>query len=61
MTEDEAFQDLDQRSKISKQVSDAMIAVTAAEQFIRSLTVSELSIMTIRKAFEVGYRQGSNK
>jgi hypothetical protein len=62
MTEDEAFDDLEQRLKRQQQkikeveiLSDSSIAAAA---FIASRTVDELAITTLRTAFVYGYHTG---
>ena len=49
MTEDEEF---------LKQAANLFDAVLAAQQFIDESTKEELSIMTLRKSFELGFRKG---
>jgi hypothetical protein len=53
--EDEAFQLLD---KQQQQVQILAAAQSEAMEFIND-HASELGIMTLRKAFEIGYRRGA--
>lgn len=55
MDEDEAFQLLD---KQQQQVQILAAAQSEAMEFIND-HASELGIMTLRKAFEIGYRRGA--
>ena len=54
MDEDEAFQLLD---KQQQQVQILAAAQSEAMEFIND-HANELGIMTLRKAFEIGYRRG---
>jgi hypothetical protein len=57
MTEDEAFEIAANAPKI-----DALIrAAFEAQKFIEQRSAAELGIMTLRKAFEEGYRLGANQ
>ena len=61
MTEDEAFDDLEQRLKRqaqAKETENLTLASIAAAEFISTQTADLLAITTIRKAFEYGYRTG---
>jgi hypothetical protein len=61
MTEDEAFDDLEQRLKQQAQAREAdnlTRAHIAAAEFISTQTADLLAITTLRKAFEYGYRTG---
>ena len=61
MTEEEEFRALEERLKREgnlKIVPDYMHdAVLAAQRFIED-SANELGVFTLRKAFELGYRQG---
>jgi hypothetical protein len=61
MTEDEAFDDLEQRLKRQAQARETenlSRASIAAAEFISTQTADLLAITTLRKAFEYGYRTG---
>jgi hypothetical protein len=61
MTEDEAFDELEQRLKRQEQARETenlTLASIAAAEFISTQTADLLAITTIRKAFEYGYRTG---
>jgi len=53
MTEDEEFELLEQKIKY-KQIERSCLE---SVEWIESLTKSEMSIMTLRKAFELGYQR----
>jgi hypothetical protein len=57
MTEDEAFEELEQRLKLQRSTEYLQRAHIEATKFI-SEHASDLGIMTLRKAFELGYRYG---
>jgi phage regulator Rha-like protein len=61
MTEDEAFDELEQRLKQqaqAKETENLTLASIAAAEFISTQTADLLAITTLRKAFEYGYRTG---
>ena len=58
MTEDDAFQDLEARIANAPKIVAALHAVTEAQKFVDERSAAELSIFTLRKAFELGYRKG---
>ena len=61
MTEDDAFDELEQRLKQqaqTKEENNLTRAHIAAAEFISTQTVDLLAITTLRKAFEYGYRTG---
>ena len=57
MTEDEAFQLLEEDIRRKEYQDILKRAQVEAQEFVQD-HASELGIMTIRKAFEVGYRFG---
>ena len=62
MTEDEEAEwrllEIRQQAQQAK-IEDSMYdAVFAAQQFVEDTPSHELSIMTLRKAFELGFRRG---
>lgn len=62
MTEDEEAEwrllEIRQQAQQAK-IEDSMYdAVFAAQQFVEDTPSHELSIMTLRKAFELGFRKG---
>ena len=61
MTEEEAFDELEQRLKRQEQARETenlTLASIAAAEFISTQTADLLAITTLRKAFEYGYRTG---
>jgi hypothetical protein len=56
MTEDQAFE----IAMNSHQVKSAIRAMAEAQRFIEQRSAAELGIMTLRKAFEEGYRLGAS-
>jgi hypothetical protein len=58
--EDEAWRliEINQQAKQIKMEDNAFDAVLAAQQFVEDTPSHELSIMTLRKAFELGFRKG---
>jgi hypothetical protein len=56
MTEDEAF-DI---ALNSYNVKAAIRAMAEAQRFVEEKSAAELGIMTLRKAFEEGYRLGAS-
>jgi hypothetical protein len=62
MTEDEEFEALDARIKAQGEMLKRLESRTEgnirAMRFLESLSPVELSIYTLRRAFEVGYRIG---
>jgi hypothetical protein len=57
MTEDEAFEELERNSRVKKEQEYLQRAQMEASKFIDDYS-HELGIMTLRKAFELGYRFG---
>jgi hypothetical protein len=57
MTEDEAFDEIEQRQRNAPKIVGALHAATRAQQFVEE-TGKELGIYTLRKAFELGYIRG---
>jgi hypothetical protein len=57
MTEDEAFE----IALNSRSIKSAIRAMAEAQRFIETQSAAELGIMTLRKAFEEGYRLGANQ
>lgn len=57
VTEDEAFEELEQRLKAQKVTEYVQRANTEAAKFIEQ-NQGDLGIMTLRKAFEIGFRYG---
>lgn len=58
MAEDEAWQELEQAQKWQVEDSIRRAAQESAMRFIDENNVIELGIMTLRKAYEIGYRAG---
>jgi hypothetical protein len=58
--EDEAWAEIERKQKIAsiKLEDNYYEAVLAAQVFVESTSGNELAIMTLRKAFELGFRQG---
>lgn len=58
--EDEAWRliEIKQQAQQTRMEDNAFDAVLAAQQFVEDTPASELSIMTLRKAFELGFRRG---
>lgn len=59
MTEDQEFELLEQRQRQKRDTEIFMQASTAAAQFVQ-VYQNELAIMSLRKAFELGFRAGTN-
>jgi len=57
MSEDEYFLDMEQRNEIKRNTEIMLKAVTAAQDFVESQG-NQLGTITLRKAFEMGFRQG---
>lgn len=57
LTEDEAFEELEQRLKAQRVTEYIQRAHVEAAKFIEQ-NQGDLGIMTLRKAFEIGYRYG---
>lgn len=57
MTEDDQWNELEQRIRQSEEAKCSLLAVTEAQRFIQN-SKDELGIMTLRKAYEMGYRAG---
>ena len=55
MTEDEAFETLDKQQQHNELLT---VAQREAQEFIED-HADQLGIMTLRKAFEIGYRRGA--
>lgn len=58
MTEDEAWEELERKQQQAQELDMRREAQTKAIEFIESNGAIELGIMTLRKAFEMGYRFG---
>lgn len=58
--EDEAWRliEIKQQAQQARMEDNAFDAVLAAQQFIDKISANEMSIMTLRKAFELGFRKG---
>ena len=56
--EDEAFNEIERAQKWRVEDSIRRAAQESAMQFIDDNNVTELGIMTLRKAYEIGYRAG---
>jgi hypothetical protein len=56
MTEDQAFEIAANAPKVAALIHAAF----AAQKFIEERSAAELGIMTLRKAFEEGYRLGAS-
>jgi hypothetical protein len=58
--EDEAWRliEIKQQAQQVRMEDNAFDAVLAAQQFVEQTPSHELSIMTLRKAFELGFRKG---
>lgn len=50
--------ELRQQVKQVKMEDNAFDAIAAAQEFVQNTHAHELSIMTLRKAFELGFRKG---
>lgn len=59
MTEDEEFKLLELKEQMIKERNLKSEAQIRAIQFIEDNTVLELGIMTLRKAYETGYKAGA--
>lgn len=58
MTEDEAFDEIERAQKWRVEDNIRRMAQVSAMQFIEDNNVIELGLMTLRKAYEIGYRAG---
>lgn len=58
MTEDEAFDELERRLKAKQNSCVLQEAYRESAGFISDYTGPELATMSLRKAFELGYRKG---
>ncbi len=62
MSEDEEAEwrliEIKQQAQQANMEDDAFDAVLAAQHFVEQTLPHELSIMTLRKAFELGFRKG---
>jgi predicted DNA binding protein len=56
--EDEAFEELESAQKWRVEDNIRRMAQVSAMQFIEDNNVTELGMMTLRKAYEIGYRAG---
>ena len=59
MTEEEQFQELERKLQRDKEYATMTEAITSAMHFITDMNSAELGIMTLRKAYEIGYRAGT--
>jgi hypothetical protein len=57
MTEEEAWQELERKQRKADEQHTTTEAQVKAMEFIND-HANELGIMTLRKAFEIGYRRG---
>ena len=58
MTEDEEWQELERKQRKADEQQTTTEAQVKAMEFIND-HANELGIMTLRKAFEIGYRRGA--
>jgi len=58
MTEDEAFDELERAQKWRVEDSIRRMAQVSAMHFISEGDATELGMMSLRKAYELGYRAG---
>jgi hypothetical protein len=56
--EDEAWEAIEAKQKLADANKAHRFATIAAAEFVEDLDATDLCIMTLRKAFEIGYRQG---
>ena len=56
--EDEAWAAIEAKQKRAVEIDKLQRAAVAAALFVSESPKRELAIMTLRKAFELGYRQG---
>lgn len=59
MNEDEAWAELERKQQAAKAHTLDAEAVQRAAYFIMDMNNVELGIMTLRKAYEIGYRAGA--
>lgn len=57
MTEDEQWDELERRNRAVHETRCMQMAVVEAQRFVEN-SKHELGIMTLRKAYEMGYRAG---
>ena len=58
MTEDEAWHELERKQRMQQAYTLEAEAQQRAAYFIMDMNNAELGIMTLRKAYEIGYRAG---
>ena len=58
MNEDEAFDEIERAQKWRVEDSIRRMAQESAMQFITESDATELGMMSLRKAYELGYRAG---
>ena len=58
MTEDEVWQELERKQHMQQVHTLEAEAQQRAAYFIMDMNNAELGIMTLRKAYEIGYRAG---
>jgi len=58
MTEDEAFDEIERAQKWRVEDSIRRMAQVSAMHFISESDATELGMMSLRKAYELGYRAG---
>ena len=58
MTEDDAWDEIERKQQAAQAHTLEAEAVQRAAYFIMDMNNAELGIMTLRKAFEIGYRAG---
>ena len=56
--EDEAWEAIEAKQKRADEIEVLQRAAVAAAAFVSESQKRDLAIMTLRKAFELGYRQG---
>ena len=56
--EDEAWEVIEAKQKRAAEIEVLQRAAVAAAAFVSESQKRDLAIMTLRKAFELGYRQG---
>jgi hypothetical protein len=58
--EERAWEEIERKQKLQdiKITDDLFDAVLAAQNFIEHTTKEDLAIMTLRKAYELGFRRG---
>ena len=57
---DEAFDEIERHQRRQAEVQSRQQALAKAQEFVNERSAAELSIFTLRKAFEMGYYAGYN-